>query len=189
MYYTIYKTTNRLNGKFYVGMHKTEKYNDNYLGSGKIFEIAVKKYGRECFVKEVLVLCESYDEMVDLEKALITKDWLIKNKGKTYNMSIGGEGGCVWNSPPLLGVKGKDHPNFGKTGSKNSMFGRKHTQEAKKAISDKNRGKKRASISEETRLKRSLALKGKKAWNKGLKGFITPEMRMKINEGKKRKCA
>jgi hypothetical protein len=45
----IYKTTNTVNGKIYIGK---EKHNDNnYIGSGRILNNAVKKYGKEVFVK------------------------------------------------------------------------------------------------------------------------------------------
>lgn len=54
MYGYIYKTTNLINGKFYIGKHKSEKYDPSYYGSGKIIRLAIKKYGLENFKNEVL---------------------------------------------------------------------------------------------------------------------------------------
>ena len=48
----IYKTTNLINGKIYIG--QDSKNNPKYLGSGVIFLKAIKKYGKENFVKETL---------------------------------------------------------------------------------------------------------------------------------------
>ena len=44
MYYFIYRTTNLINGKYYIGQHHTEDLNDGYLGSGRVFIQAIKKY-------------------------------------------------------------------------------------------------------------------------------------------------
>ena len=41
--FTIYKTTNLINGRFYVGMHKTNDLDDGYMGSGKMIQRAIKK--------------------------------------------------------------------------------------------------------------------------------------------------
>lgn len=43
MWYFIYQTTNKIDGKMYIGMHKTSNYNDGYLGSGKLLTAAVLK--------------------------------------------------------------------------------------------------------------------------------------------------
>lgn len=54
MKYTIYKTTNIKNGKYYIGKHQTENENDSYLGSGIALKKAIKKFGKNSFIKEIL---------------------------------------------------------------------------------------------------------------------------------------
>ena len=54
MYGYIYKTTNLINGKIYIGKHKSEKYDKNYYGSGKIISIAISKYDISNFKNELL---------------------------------------------------------------------------------------------------------------------------------------
>jgi len=48
----IYKSTNLVNGKFYVGQD-SKNYPD-YYGSGLILKIAIDKYGKDNFKKEIL---------------------------------------------------------------------------------------------------------------------------------------
>ena len=55
----IYITTNILNNKQYVGSHCTDNIDDGYIGSGRLFLKAVRKYGKENFSREVLEECES----------------------------------------------------------------------------------------------------------------------------------
>ena len=51
----VYKTTNKENGKYYVGVHKSENIKtDSYLGSGYILAKAIEKYGKESFEREIL---------------------------------------------------------------------------------------------------------------------------------------
>ena len=47
MFYTIYKVTNKLNSKYYIGKHQTLDLDDGYMGSGKLIRYAVKKYGKD----------------------------------------------------------------------------------------------------------------------------------------------
>jgi hypothetical protein len=91
MFYTVYKTTNIINGKYYIGAHQTNNLQDGYLGSGKVFRRAVTKYGEASFSKIILFHCVSADQMYAMERAVITQA-VIDDKN-SYNLRLGGEGG------------------------------------------------------------------------------------------------
>lgn len=88
MYYLIYKTTNLINGKIYVGKHQTKDLNDGYMGSGKLLKRAMKKYGSDNFKTETIELCSSEDHMNMAEKIYVVVDSEV-----SYNMCPGGHGG------------------------------------------------------------------------------------------------
>ena len=90
MFYYLYKTTNLINAKIYIGVHKTKKLNDGYLGSGKIIKDAIKKYGKEFFKKEILEFFDNEDLMY-LKEMEVVDETFIKN-ADTYNLMIGGFG-------------------------------------------------------------------------------------------------
>ena len=120
MFYVIYKTTNIVNGKFYIGKHQTKNLNDGYLGSGKLLRKAIKKYGVENFHREILYECSSEKEMNLREKILVVPD--IETN---YNLCPGGRGG--------FGYINKFSPNHNKT----EKF-RKARSEAQKALFQRN---------------------------------------------------
>lgn len=91
MYYTIYRITNNIDGKFYIGMHKTKNLDDCYIGSGKLLKRAIAKHGEDNFSKEILFTFDNQQEMIDKEIELITEE-LIKNPA-CYNLTVGGWGG------------------------------------------------------------------------------------------------
>jgi hypothetical protein len=90
IYYTVYKTTNQINDKIYIGVHKTDNPNDSYLGSNRILKDAVKKYGQENFTKEVLFVFDNEESMWAKEKELVNEDFV--SRKDTYNIGQGGEG-------------------------------------------------------------------------------------------------
>jgi len=87
--YTVYKITNTLNNKIYVGVHKTNDPHDSYMGSGKAIKQAILKHGKGNFIKEVLCITEDKQTAYDLEKELTVNF----ESNKTYNMRLGGIGG------------------------------------------------------------------------------------------------
>ena len=95
MHYIIYKTTNMINSKYYIGKHKTRNINDGYMGSGKLLLRAIKKYGIENFSREILHFCSNEEEMNAMESDLV-----VINEN-TYNLCPGGHGGFGYiNSNP-----------------------------------------------------------------------------------------
>jgi hypothetical protein len=86
----IYKTTNLINSKVYIGK---SKYNRSYYyGSGSLINKAIKKYGKENFIKEILEECSTIDELNIREIYWISK-YDSTNREVGYNIDKGGKGG------------------------------------------------------------------------------------------------
>ena len=90
-HYLIYKITNLVNNKIYIGAHQTENINDNYMGSGKYLKRAQQKYGIDKFKKEILFECKSSDEMYQKEAEIVDEEFVARLD--TYNLKVGGDGG------------------------------------------------------------------------------------------------
>lgn len=89
MFYIVYKITNLINNKIYIGCHKTKNINDSYMGSGIALKNAQKKHGINNFTKEILSVLDNIDEMFELEKELVNSDFVKRND--TYNLKEGGK--------------------------------------------------------------------------------------------------
>lgn len=100
MKYTIYKITNKVNSKIYIGKHQTKDINDGYMGSGKMLRQAQKKYGIENFYKEILYVFEAEEEMNLKEKELVTEEFCLRED--TYNICVGGQGGFSYINNNML---------------------------------------------------------------------------------------
>lgn len=111
MFGYIYKTTNVVNGKIYIGKKHSSKYlGNNYLGSGIRLTEAVKKYGKENFIVELLDVANTLEQLNTKEQYYI-KLYDSQNPNTGYNLASGGDGGCVWGNP-------ENHPSIGKDRSK-----------------------------------------------------------------------
>lgn len=137
MKYYIYKITNKLNGKSYIGQHKVPDKPENfkrYMGGGIAITEAIKKYGKENFDKIIL------ENIEDDEKHLLTSErekfWIKQEKTlypNGYNISPGGEGGCTKESA-AKGVATK------------KARGYKASEETKRKISEANKGKPKSDV-------------------------------------------
>lgn len=130
MYGYIYLTTNTVNGKIYVGQHKSTKFDAWYVGSGIRLLNAIKYYGKDKFNVEVLDTAESKEELNEKEIYWIRK-LDSRNDAIGYNLSRGGEGHIV----------------SGDTRERLSAVnkGRKRTEETRRKLSESNKGNKKLS--------------------------------------------
>jgi hypothetical protein len=92
-YHYIYKTTNLVNGKYYIGMHSTDNLEDGYIGSGKRLWYSIKIYGKHNFKCEILELLPDRKLLKEREKELVNEE-LLKDK-MCMNLKTGGDGGFV----------------------------------------------------------------------------------------------
>ena len=183
MYGYVYKTTNLINGKIYVGQHKADKFDCTYFGSGKILLKAIEKYGISNFVCEVIEWCKTQSITNSRERYWI-KYYNSTDRQFGYNITEGGEG---WKgghhteeSKQKISVsKSGKHPNrdytqitsetkakisatlkeYYKT-HKNSKYGTHLSDETKAKLREANLGK---TYSQEVRDKHK-----RQAWNKGV---------------------
>lgn len=133
MKYIIYKTTNKLDGKYYIGCHCTTDENDEYLGSGKHLVSAIKKYGKDNFVKEILHIFENKQDMFDKERELVNEEF-VKNP-ITYNLKLGGSGG---NSGIVGAFTGRKHSENTKEKQRQASLKQIFSTDTRKKLSENN---------------------------------------------------
>lgn len=147
MIHSVYKTINLVNQKYYIGKHSSEDPNDEYLGSGKALQRAIKKHGSENFVKEVLFLYESEVEAYNKEREILEElDGV--NDSLCYNLCYGGVG--FW--------KGATHSTDARDKISKGNRGKVRTDIHKQRLSEVNLGK---TLDEDTRKKISKSNMGK----------------------------
>ena len=137
--YIVYETTNTINGKYYIGVHKQNGSSfDGYLGSGKILKRSINKYGKENFFRSTIKSFDDKECAYLHEKEIITKELI--NNSNCYNIKRGGSGGWMllygsnnhfYNKhhtkntinkikTNMPNMEGKNNPFYGKTHSNKS---------------------------------------------------------------------
>lgn len=194
MYGYIYKTTNLLNGKIYIGQHKSENYDSSYYGSGKLIKRSIEKYGIENFSNTVLCFCDSKEELDKAEKQLI-RQYDSRNPKIGYNISFGGDGGDTFTGLPA------EEKQIRIENLKTNSYFANLTQEQDKVMRSKSWETRRKNgndkFSEESKKKMSASHKGKKPTEEQIQKMLktkgkyhhTEETKQKIrnsNKGKKK---
>ena len=121
-YYYLYQITCKLNGKIYIGVHKTNNLNDGYMGSGIILNRLIKSYGLENFEKIILEHFNNSNEMYSRESEIVTSEFI--KREDVLNLREGGNG---WSGDTArkAGIKGSKllAQRQSQKGSKNSQYG------------------------------------------------------------------
>ena len=145
MLYTVYKITNLLDGKIYIGKHQTKNLDDGYMGSGKHLKNAVIKHGIENFKKDILFQFDNESEMNAKEAELVTQEFVLRED--TYNLCVGGNGGFSYiNSSGLNDRTGSSLSPESKAKISQKKMG--NTNNLGKKFSDEHKAKMRKSVSE-----------------------------------------
>lgn len=91
MFHIIYKTTNTVNNKIYIGYHFQESdphQFDGYLGSGDKLLRAIRKYGSDKFYRETLYVFDTEQVALEKESEIVNESFIKRND--VYNITVGG---------------------------------------------------------------------------------------------------
>ncbi|AXF53187.1 putative Seg-like homing endonuclease, GIY-YIG family [Escherichia phage Ec_Makalu_001] len=171
MEHYVYKITNKINDKIYVGVRSCDGLAEDdtkYMGSGKIIKQAIKHHGLENFTKEILSKFDSREDADKEEARIVTVDFV--KREDTYNIAEGGGTVCMWKVSDEAKIEemrkkisekntGRKHTKDTRQKMSASQKGRKHTEETKEKMRQNNLGK---VIAEETKEKLRMINLGKR---------------------------
>jgi group I intron endonuclease len=162
--YKIYLITNLYNLKKYIGITKfsIEERFAQHIKRGFLLTEAIKKYGKEMFSIELIEEVESSERTYELEMFYI-KEYNTKAPNG-YNLTDGGDGIFGWNITDEYREQCSSRVKELHKNKKVGMYGKKHTDETKKKMSDSSKGNQNCLgrvLSDETKLKISESNRGK----------------------------
>ena len=134
--YSIYKATNTINGKVYIGFDskwpfRMYKHKERSVGHNQTLYQAIRKYGWVNFKWEVIYQSYDGEHCLSVMEPHFIKEYNSYTHG--YNMTLGGDG-CV-------GFKHSDETKSHLSAIKKGQTFN-HTEETKQKIGDKLRGRK-----------------------------------------------
>ena len=132
-YHFIYKTTNVITNKFYIGMHSTNKLEDGYIGSGKRLWYSINKYGKENHKCEILEFVEDRKLLAKREAEIVTEEFLLDPL--CLNLKVGGSGG-FWSKEHQI----KCSLAGCKTGGRNKMIQFHQTAPTEEIVKNASKG-------------------------------------------------
>jgi len=162
----IYKITNLINNKKYIGFKTYTKGWKEYMGSSKTLKEDIKKFGKENFQREIIEEGDSLKELQEKEITHLTKNNVLE-RDDYYNQSIP--------HPRFRRLKGGSHSNKGKTWEE--VYGVEYANKKREALRNRIKGKTWEEIcgdKEKAKQRRIIAKQNK-----------TEETKRKMSEGRK----
>lgn len=189
--YSIYKATNTINGKVYIGFdsawpsRQAQHLLDAERGSQKLFHKALRKYGSEAFTWDVICQSQNGEHLLnEMESYFIEEYNSFYLTGQGYNMTLGGEGSLgrkhSERTRKILSEKAKARPRtaeelkrFSEIGIgvkktddhkakiRQALIGHEMLEKTKKKISASMTGKVRGPLDDQTKQKIRSVLKGR----------------------------
>ncbi len=193
----IYKITNKINGKIYIGLtSKSLEKSKHYYGSGVHITRAIKKYGKKNFTKDILEHDIQTDDDLYLAEIKWIKLYNANDPTIGYNISKGGESGSNGykhseDTKRIISECLKNMSDETRKKRSEAFKGRILSEDHKRKIKESNVGQKR---SDETKNKMSVSGKGKilseehkNNISKASKGRVfSEETRKKLSESNKK---
>lgn len=184
----IYKITNLINNKIYIGKDTTS--DPNYFGSGLLINRAKQKYGLSKFIKEIIDETNDYNELSVKEISWINF-YKSNDRSIGYNISSGGDGGDTLSNHPDLELIREKISNNSKTKGKTyeEVFGIENAKIYKDKLSKSNKrillGKtfdELYGVDDSKRIKEIISLNSKKSWTNERKQKHSENSKLNIHK-------
>ena len=164
----VYCIINKINGKKYIGSDSNN--NPKYYGSGVYIKKAIKKYGKENFVKEILCKVDNIELMKELEEYWI-EYFDAYNNPLFYNSTKYAAGISKFPEEKKINIVNANKGNKYHLGFSQSEYQKEQTRKA-------NIGKKHSQTTKDIKSKKALGNKY------ALGNIFTKEQKLKISESK-----